>query len=588
MSSLRSWRAQSLILVLSLLLICAGLVAPSVAAPGTPQSSPQETLEERTFCRELKQIFGQYEYVAVTFLTETRYEEALPVIVSVTNSRDLAAGKGPQQTWFCVFRSQEHWQAAADYLAEMAAQLALTRSIKPDNKDLPASLVLLYHFPQPVRLEVADPPLLLSERAQQYLTLDRVSDYSSARKVLIIEEPHYDQRGQYSLFKGLEVFFADNPQLLAQNQAVFLAEGLPAGESLSVRPLVNAQPRPTDDLISSVLDSYLIPGYVAYEWKHQRGLPIIGLEDLRLYGLSARLWTEMQNSGSASSATLWAQTVAARNASIVQTLLAQLSRRQLPILFVGGRHLEPLGENERISAQGWDRFEGSAGAAELDYLKRTDKRSVEELLRAQGIGFYLITARGEPLEDEERTQRQIAQYTRLFEAQLQGKVDDYIRVLPRDSSGVTVAPSPAAAAQVVMQHASSGSKGGKDGKGDKKGGKEGGGDGEVGWLKAKLKGLLDSLGRAARLVSRVPQRAMETLRHIRQYGRQPGDRSGGGKFEDRDGKLPPGGDYRKYDVNPKSAGGGRDAERIVVDWSSGQPGDAWYTPDHYDTFYPMK
>lgn len=489
MSSFRNRRTQFPFLFLSLLLIFAGLISSAVAAPSPSPSSPQETLEERAFCRELKQIFGQYEYVAVTFLTETSYEEAVPVIVSVTNSRDLSAGKGPERTWFCVFRSQEHWQAATDYLSEMAAHLALTKSIKPDNKDLPASLVLLYHFPQPLRLEVADPPLLLSEKAQQYLTLDRVSDYSAARKVLIIEEPHYDQLGQYSLFKGLEIFFADNPQLLAQNQAAFLAEGLPAGEPLSVRPLVNAQPRPTDDLISSVLDSYLIPGYVAYEWKHQRGLPIIGLEDPRLYDLSARLWTEMQNGGSASSATLWAQTVAARNTSIVQTLLAQLSRRQLPILFVGGRHLEPLGENERISAQGWDRFEGSAGAAELDYLKRADKHSIEELLRAQGIGFYLLTARGEPVEDEERTQRQIAQYTRLFQAQLQGKVEDYIRALPRDSSGVTVAPSPAAAAQVVMQQASSGSKG----KGDKKGG--GDGNEDPGWG-AKLRDLLGRLGDA--------------------------------------------------------------------------------------------
>ncbi|MGE5299146.1 MAG: ribonuclease domain-containing protein [Acidobacteriota bacterium] len=45
-------------------------------------------------------------------------------------------------------------------------------------------------------------------------------------------------------------------------------------------------------------------------------------------------------------------------------------------------------------------------------------------------------------------------------------------------------------------------------------------------------------------------------------------------------RLPAGGNYRTYDVNPK-IGATADRERIVVDSLSGR---SWYTKDHYESF----
>ena len=53
-----------------------------------------------------------------------------------------------------------------------------------------------------------------------------------------------------------------------------------------------------------------------------------------------------------------------------------------------------------------------------------------------------------------------------------------------------------------------------------------------------------------------------------------------------EGRLPSGGKYREYDVDPRPpAGTTRNAERIVVDESTGR---AYYTDDHYRTFTEIK
>ena len=58
---------------------------------------------------------------------------------------------------------------------------------------------------------------------------------------------------------------------------------------------------------------------------------------------------------------------------------------------------------------------------------------------------------------------------------------------------------------------------------------------------------------------------------------------GGGAFQNRERRLPPG-RYREYDVNPKIRGRSRGAERIVIEQDSGR---AYYTGDHYRTFMPL-
>jgi ribonuclease T1 len=59
----------------------------------------------------------------------------------------------------------------------------------------------------------------------------------------------------------------------------------------------------------------------------------------------------------------------------------------------------------------------------------------------------------------------------------------------------------------------------------------------------------------------------------------------GRAFKNYEGRLPAGGKYREYDVDPTLPGTPRNAERIVVDEGTGQ---AWYTDDHYGSFTEIK
>ncbi|XVS67783.1 ribonuclease domain-containing protein [Actinosynnema sp. CA-299493] len=63
----------------------------------------------------------------------------------------------------------------------------------------------------------------------------------------------------------------------------------------------------------------------------------------------------------------------------------------------------------------------------------------------------------------------------------------------------------------------------------------------------------------------------------------------GGKFENREGLLPAGGDYYEYDIYCYTSvppPGGRGPKRIVVDMKFAPP-RGYYTPDHYRTFQRM-
>ena len=83
------------------------------------------------------------------------------------------------------------------------------------------------------------------------------------------------------LYTPSRVYFQDNPELI--KRTIFLAEGYPKDESISVQPLIDIDPYPTDNVIRQALKTFLVPGYIAYEWKYQRGIPIVGVEDPWLY-----------------------------------------------------------------------------------------------------------------------------------------------------------------------------------------------------------------------------------------------------------------------------------------------------------------
>ncbi|MFE4061685.1 ribonuclease domain-containing protein [Streptomyces sp. NPDC059096] len=56
---------------------------------------------------------------------------------------------------------------------------------------------------------------------------------------------------------------------------------------------------------------------------------------------------------------------------------------------------------------------------------------------------------------------------------------------------------------------------------------------------------------------------------------------GSNVYGNRSGDLPRQGSYREYDVNPRTPGTHRDAERLVRDPDTHT---VWYTGDHYDNF----
>lgn len=82
----------------------------------------------------------------------------------------------------------------------------------------------------------------------------------------------------------------------------------------------------------------------------------------------------------------------------------------------------------------------------------------------------------------------------------------------------------------------------------------------------------------------APQRAYELLAALQQrHGAPLPGYIGGNKFRNRERRLPHG-RYREYDVNRKTPGRSRGAERLVIEQRSGK---AYYTGDHYRTFIPL-
>jgi len=91
----------------------------------------------------------------------------------------------------------------------------------------------------------------------------------------------------------------------------------------------------------------------------------------------------------------------------------------------------------------------------------------------------------------------------------------------------------------------------------------------------------DAAGSGVRADS-IPPKVLNVLQIVRSTGQAPEGYEGGRVFQNREGRLPADGDYREFDVDPHH--GGRNAERIIVEWNSKK---AWYTADHYQTFIPL-
>ena len=83
---------------------------------------------------------------------------------------------------------------------------------------------------------------------------------------------------------------------------------------------------------------------------------------------------------------------------------------------------------------------------------------------------------------------------------------------------------------------------------------------------------------------RIPRKALEVYEYVVEHHSAPSGHVGGRIFRNREKRLPQGGNYHEFDVNPKVRGRNRGAERIVVDYKTG---NGWYTRDHYRTFIPI-
>ncbi len=210
----------------------------------------------------------------------------------------------------------------------------------------------------PNQVEIGTSLYTLSEEAQRLLKRGVTSGYEHTRSVVVLNEPHEYVDGQFNLFKGLEVFFQDNPSLVGKT--IFLAEGTPANQPISVQSLIQEEPNPSDDLIRQVLSSFLITGYTAYEWKHQQGIPIIGTEDKLLYKMSRQFAALCTKEPAMLFETLkykdgtefpiplgwaWLFAITARNKRLAQTLTEKTNEYENPMLFVGSTHLAKIEDN---------------------------------------------------------------------------------------------------------------------------------------------------------------------------------------------------------------------------------------------------
>lgn len=125
-----------------------------------------------------------------------------------------------------------------------------------------------FKFPGDRDIEIGNSNYVLSKEAQQYLTIVERSSYEKSKSVIIIEEPHYELEAQYNLYKGLEIVFNDNPALV--NKTIFLSECFPSGKHISVKPLINVNASPSEELIRAVLSSFLITGYIGLSGNTQK------------------------------------------------------------------------------------------------------------------------------------------------------------------------------------------------------------------------------------------------------------------------------------------------------------------------------
>lgn len=328
-------------------------------------------------------------------------------------------------------------------------------------------------IPLDEELRIGSSSYYFSEEAQGYLRREYSITHGHSQCLVVTNEPHHSVESQFNLYKGLELLFQDNPELV--EKTAFLAEGFPAHQPVSIQSLIDADPNPNEGLIREVLSTFLITGYMAYEWKHQTGIPIIGTEDEELYRLSReyQLLTAQEpnfpfaiiplKNGSlfeVKPIVPWGYTVAARNKTIAQTLIESASIYENPMLFVGKLHIgiQKKDEFDLISALV---HRGTVPFPWIPLLGRLECKNlgIYDYLRERGFGFTFLN----PLSLDAGMANAGSDwdaYLKLFRTQeladIQNSANNpkYLEWLlsqKGSSGGITVRPSPEAAAEFVRR-----------------------------------------------------------------------------------------------------------------------------------------
>lgn len=265
----------------------------------------------------------------------------------------------------------------------------------------------------PVTVQVGGRNLHLSVEAQEYLTIVSQSIGDLRGSILIVGEPHQHRIAQWKLFRGLSIFLRENPEFAGQT--AFLAEGLARDREIKVDSLIAVEPKPDDCAIRTILDSFLITGYMAYEWRMQTGIKIFGIEDPELYQTSVALHLSRDEVPRHS-------VQVARNRSMAEAALSFLGRSQSPILFIGGGHLEKSDTGA---------FERSRSAAERTLNESVAKRVIEagnlgvaDILAASSVGYIYLESGVGNWSNVGSIDNEL--YAMIFRAQQAGTYEPYI------------------------------------------------------------------------------------------------------------------------------------------------------------------
>jgi ankyrin repeat protein len=282
----------------------------------------------------------------------------------------------------------------------------------------------------------------LSTDTQEYLSVIQVRRTGADRFVVLVCEPHFNSQAQWMMYWGLRYLFSENPELVTN--AVFLCEGVPAGVPIAIEPLRRVEPAPDDDLLKSVLDSFLLPGYLGFQWASKIEIPTFGAEDDALYQIAVRF---AANGGSWSAGNL---SLVSRNPSMAATAGQNARAGKIPLLFTGLGHIDKIPqdllEHSRVGLSFWSqRFQ--VGPREQRLLWAATNTGVADLLVQQHVDYLVIQAYG---QGKPASSSDVQRYYRLFQAQLTGRYEDYIKRCLLEQGHITVQPSPTAAAQLAV------------------------------------------------------------------------------------------------------------------------------------------